>query len=223
MLLEHPEVNLEHARRTHHEYYAPALVNNWWLRLFCAGLVLALLVFGLGGLRTSRQLAKQRVIVLEVGRDGSFDQLQYVNMSDYKPDDKVVEHFAYVWAVKYYSRVRSTIAEDYPASLKFFAPDLVTEFTAEAERSRWVQDFLDSSGPEIRVVVKKIRLEKGTITIDFDKHFYLSGRETTAAPENWTTQIRYQRMPLKEITNGMIPLNPVGLKITDRPLETKGF
>jgi hypothetical protein len=55
MLVEHPEVDLENARRAHHEYYAPALVNNWWLRLFCAGLVLALVLLGLGSLRTAKR------------------------------------------------------------------------------------------------------------------------------------------------------------------------
>ena len=223
MLLEHPEINLENARRTYHEYYAPALVNNWWLRVFCAGLVLSLLLFGLGGLRTAKQIASQRVIVLEAARDGSFDQIRYVNMVDYKPEDKVIEHFAFVWVVRYYSRVRATIAEDFPASLQFFSPDLVTELKADAERSHWVQDFLDSSGPEVRVTVKKIRLERGAITIDLDKHFYLAGREVTDRAENWTVQVPYELMPTKEITNGMIPLNPVGLKITGRPLETKGF
>ena len=39
---QQPDINFENARRAHHEYYAPALVNAWWLRLFCAGLICGL-------------------------------------------------------------------------------------------------------------------------------------------------------------------------------------
>jgi hypothetical protein len=220
---QEPDINFENARRTHHEYYAPALVNAWWLRVFCAGLILAVLVLAVGSLRTAKQIAKQRVIVLSAARDGSFDQTQYVNIADYQPSDKVIEHFAYVWAVKYYSRVRATIADDWTESLKFFSTPMVSELKTEAERSQWIQAFQQSSDPEVRIEVKKVRLEKGAITIDFDKHFYLAGQEVMGKAENWTSQIPYTLTPVAEVTTGMIPVNPIGLKITTRPLETKGF
>jgi|GEM_PF-6000059 len=227
MLLEHPEINLENARRTHHEYYAPALVNNWWLRLFAAGALLALILLSVGGLRTAKQIAKQRVIVLAAARDGSFDRVQYVNMADFTPDDKVIKHFAFVWAVKYYSRVRSTLATDYPESLEFFAPDIVTALRSEADQSHWVREFQDSNEAEARIVLRKIRLDnvagKGTITVDFERHFYLSGKEVADKTENVTAQVPYELLPTREITNGMIPVNPIGLKLTAKPLETKGF
>lgn len=223
MLLEHPEVNLENARRVHHEYYAPALVNNWWLRLFCAGLVLALVVQGAASMRTAKQIAKQRVIVLGEARDGSFDRVQYVAMTDLVPNEKELEHFAYVWAVKYYSRNRATIGDDFPASLQFFAPDIVKELNGVAEQTKWVQEFQDSAAAEVRIVIKKIRLDKGAVTIDFEKHFYLNGREAIDKAESWTAQVPYELLPAKEVTNGMIPINPIGLRMTALPLETKGF
>jgi hypothetical protein len=228
MLLEHPEVNLENARRTHHEYYAPALVNSWWLRLFASGALLALLLLGIGGLRTAKQIAKQRVVILTEARDGSFDRVQYVNMADFLPDDKVIKHFAFVWAEKYYSRVRATISTDYPESLQFFAPEIVTELRSEADQSHWVRDFQDSNEAEIRIVLRKIRLDsagekRGIITVDFERHFYLGGREVADKTENVTAQVPYELLPTREITNGMIPVNPIGLKLTSKPLETKGF
>jgi hypothetical protein len=223
LIQELPDINLENAKRTHHEYYAPALVNAWWLRVFCVVLTLAVLVLAIGSLRTAKQVAKQRVIVLSSARDGSFDRVEYVNMGDYQPGDKVIEHFAYVWAVKYYSRVRSTIADDWTNSLKFFSAPMVTQLKTEAERSQWIQAFQQSSDPEVRIDVKKVRLEKGSITIDFDKHFYLAGQEVMGRVENWTSQISYALTPVNEVTNGMIPVNPIGLKITALPMETKGF
>jgi hypothetical protein len=223
MLTQHPDVNLENARRTHHEYYAPVLVEAWWLRLFCVGLLLAVLGLGLGELRTAKQIARQRVIVLAAARDGSFDSVAYVNMVDHLPTDKEVQHFAYVWATKYYSRVRATIADDYPASLQFFAPEIVTELKTAAEQSHWVRDFEESNDPEVKVTVKKIRLEQGSLTIDLDKHFFLTGKELVEKAENWTVQVPYQLLPPAEITNAMIALNPDGLKITGKPIETKAF
>jgi hypothetical protein len=223
LLQELPDINLENAKRTHHEYYAPALVNAWLLRVFCVVLTLAVLVLAIGSLRTAKQVAKQRVIVLSSARDGSFDRVEYVNMGDYQPGDKVIEHFAYVWAVKYYSRVRSTIADDWTNSLKFFSAPMVTQLKTEAERSQWIQAFQQSSDPEVRIDIKKVRLEKGSITIDFDKHFYLAGQEVMGRVENWTSQISYALTPVNEVTNGMIPVNPIGLKITALPMETKGF
>jgi type IV secretory pathway component VirB8 len=220
---QQPDINFENARRTHHEYYAPALVNAWWLRLFCAGLVVALIVLGLGSLRLAKQLKREKILVVASAHDGSFDRVEYVNMADYQPTDRVVEHFAYVWAVKYYSRNRATIAEDYPESLKFFSSDLVALLKAQAEQSQWLVNFQSAADPEIRIQVKKVRLEKGAITIDFEKHFSLAGREVSGQTENWTTQVSYTLTPIDQITTGMIPSNPIGLKITALPLETKGF
>ena len=195
----------------------------WWLRLFCAGLIVALILLGLGTLRTAKQLKKEKILVVAPARDGSFDRVQYVNMADYQPDEKVIEHFAYVWAVKYYSRNRATIAEDYPESLKFFSPAMVTALRSEAEQSQWLETYQQSSDPEVRIDIKKIRLEQGSITIDFDKHFYLTGREVIGKAENWTVQVPYTLTPVDQVSTGMIPSNPIGLKITARPLETKGF
>lgn len=223
LTLQEPDINLENARRVHHEYYAPALVSAWWLRLFCCGLIVALILLGLGTLRTAKQLRKEKILVVAAGRDGSFDAVQYVTMADYQPTDKVVEHFAYVWTVKYYSRIRASIVEDYTESLQFFSPDMVRTLKSEAEQSQWLEQFQASSDPEIRIEVKKVRLEKGAITIDFDKRFYLFGHEVAGKTENWTTQVRYTLTPVEQITTGMIPSNPIGLKITAPPLETKGF
>lgn len=220
---QEPDINFKNARRTHHEYYAPALVNAWWLRLFCAGLIVALIVVGFGSLRLAKQLRKEKILVVAPAHDGSFDRVEYVNMADYQPTDRVVEHFAYVWAVKYYSRIHASIAEDYPDSLKFFSADMVTMLRNQAQQSQWVEQFQQSPDPDVRIEVKKVRLEKGTITIDFDKHFYLSGREVTGKVESWTSQITYTLTPIDQITTGMIPSNPIGLKITALPLETKGF
>jgi hypothetical protein len=225
MLIEQqPDINYENARRAHHEYYAPALVNAWWLRLFCAGLLAALLLLGLGSLRTARQIAKQKVIVLTGARDGSFDRVQYVSMTDYQPGEKVLEHFAYVWAIKYYSRVRSTIGEDYTESLQFFSPEMVQEIKTEAEHTQWIQQFIEQpADPEVRVNVKKIRLEHGGMSIDFEKHFYLNSRELPGRVETWTAQFAYSLIPITQVSSGMIPVNPIGLRITSRPVETKGF
>jgi len=221
---QEPDTNYENARRQHYEYYAPALVQASWLRLFCAGLVVALLLLGLGSLRTAKQLRKQKVIVLSSARDGSFDRVQYVDMADYQPDRKVVEHFAYVWATKYYSRLRATIADDYTQSLEFFSPALVQELKTVAEQTRWIRQLRDDlSQPEVRIQVRKIRLEHGGISIDFEKHFFLNGRETPGSVESWISQVTYALMPVEQVSNSMIPVNPIGLRITVRPVETKGF
>jgi hypothetical protein len=225
MLIEQePDINYENARRAHHEYYAPALVNTWWLRLFCAGLLGAVLLLALGTLRTTKQLSKQKVIVLNAAPDGSFDRVQYVSMADYQPGQKVLEHFAYVWAVKYYSRVRATISDDYTESLQFFSPAMVEQLKNEAQHTQWIQNFQDhASDPEVRVEVKKIRLEHGGMTIDLDKRLYLQGRELADKKESWTSQFAYSLIPLDHVSNSMIPVNPIGLRITSRPVETKGF
>lgn len=228
IFLDEPDTNYENARRAHHEYYAPALVRTFWLRAFCAGLIAVVLALALGTLRTSNQLRQQKVVVLQRAADGSFDRVQYVAMGDYRPDTKVIEHFAYVWATKYYTRVRSTIAEDYTDSLAFFSPGLIKELKREAEQSQWVQTFQNDLGmPESRVNVTKIRLESGVapwrMSVDFDKRFYMNGRELQGKTENWTAQIVYTIEPIDHVGNDMIPINPIGLRILARPVETKAF
>jgi hypothetical protein len=225
MLLEQPDVNYENARRQHYEFYAPALVNAWWMRVFCAVLLVVVVLQGAAGLRTAKQIAKQKIVVLSGAKDGSFDRVEYVNMADYQPDDRMRQHFAYVWAVKYYSRVRATIATDYTESLAFFAPDVVRQLKMQVDQTHWIQEFQDRTvTPEIRIEIQKIRLENGSMTIDMLKHFYLNGRELPARVENWTTQVAYTLTPISQVSNGMIPVNPIGLRISTLPVETKeGF
>jgi hypothetical protein len=41
--------------------------------------------------------------------------------------------------------------------------------------------------------------------------------------ENWTSQFTYSLIPIEQVSNDMIPINPIGLRIVSRPVETKGF
>jgi 5-hydroxyisourate hydrolase-like protein (transthyretin family) len=100
---------------------------------------------------------------------------------------------------------------------------MVTLLKNQAQQTQWLANFETSADPEVRIEVKKVRLEKGTITIDFEKHFYLAGREVAGRTESWTSQVAYTLTTVDQITTGMIPSNPIGLKITALPLETKGF
>lgn len=223
---QEPDINYENARRAHHEYYAPALVNHWWMRLFCAGLIVALMLNGLAAMKNAKQLKRQGVIVLTPAQDGNLDRVQYVNMENYRPDQKVIEHFVYIWAVKYYSRIRASIADDYPESLQFFAPEMVAQelHGGGMRQTEWIQTFRDDTSlPEIRVQVQKIRMEKGGIAVDFERHYWMGGREIAGKTEEWTSQFPYTVMPVAQVANGMIPINPIGLQITARPVETKGF
>lgn len=220
-----PDINYENAKRQQHEYFAPALRENGFLRVISLASTAGLILLGLQQAHTSKLASKKEVIVLQASQDGSLDRVQYVNMGQYRPGEKTVEHFAIQWLIANYSRIRAKLAEDQINALRFFSPELVKAHKLNADQTGWITAFLQQPGePEVGIRVKKLRWENdSSLSLDFEKHFLLNGRELTDKMESWTTRISFTLLPDDQILNSMIETNPIGLQIVSEPRETKGL
>lgn len=221
------DLNAQNGRRRHYEPQALLLVQLQWTRLMAALGLVAVLILGGVLAHAWKRAEHQRILVLTPSEGGSLDPVRYVDADRYRPGQKTVDHFALVFVKKYYSRIRYTIAQDYPDSLEFLAPALRQIKLAEVNQTHWIQDFEDSLDPEIRIVVTKVRHQEhqegpAHVAVDFEKHFYLNGREQTDKVENWTVDLPYVLLPDSEISNDLIPVNPIGLSIGNL-IESKGF
>jgi type IV secretory pathway component VirB8 len=221
------DLNAENGRRQHYEPYGLLLVQLQWTRLLAALALVAVLVLGTVVFRFWKRAEHQRLVVLTPAADGSLDPLRYVDADSYRPAQKTIDHFALTFVKKYYSRIRYTIAQDYPDSLEFLAPALRQAKLADANETHWIQKFVDSNDPEVRIVVTKVRHPEhrdgpAQVSVDFEKHFYVNGREEVDQAENWTVDLPYALLPDSEISNDLIPVNPIGLSIGNL-IESKGF
>jgi hypothetical protein len=219
------DLNLENARKRHHEYYAPALSHNAWLRLFCALLCAALIASAAVTAKLWREASHARLIVLNASPTGRLDPVNYVDISGYHPGEKTIRYFAMQWATEYYSRVRYSLAADSPNSWKFLSRDLAQKEIEREDRTRWIEAFQTGADPEIRVTVTNVRLGDWSrqpyhLSVDFRKDFYRVAQFDKS--ENWTAEITYTLEPENQVSNDLVPVNPLGISIGEIR-EYQGF
>jgi type IV secretory pathway component VirB8 len=93
------------------------------------------------------------------------------------------------------------------------------------QQTRWIEAFRKSYDPEVRVNVNKVRMVSGTqntMVVDFEKHFFVNGREDSAKQENWSVELIYTLAPEAEINGDLVPVNPLGITIVEAR-ETKAY
>ncbi len=220
---QQPKTNYDNARRRHYEYYAPAMVNANWFRLTTGGLLLAVILLALGNISTHKALAKQRVLVLQPSVNGTMDPIKFVNLADYKADPNSIKGAVMNWAIRYYARSRGRIAVDRADSLLFFDELVKRQIMHNDQESGWLQSFQNSGGAECRVKLERVLIGPDTIRVDFQKQFWLNGRESSERAEEWTSQVPYHFLTNKEVTEDMLFLDPIGLRFSQLPTETPGF
>lgn len=224
MVSEVSEQNERNAARDYYENWAGPVVTN--TRLFVACMALSVVCLLLGGLLVdaSYNATHQKIVILQRSADGALDRAQYVDMGAYQPGEKEIEHFGYKYVVATYSRVRATLASDFVSHLAFLPSEQRRTELANETQTKWIEGFVRSFDPEVRINVVKVRYGGGAshrMSVDFEKRFSLAGRETQHA-ENWTVEMVFGLSPDGDISGDLIPVNPLGMTITEAR-ESKGF
>lgn len=220
---EQPKTNYDNARRKHYEYYAPAMASANWYRLTTGGLLIAVILLAFGSVSTHKALAKQRVLVLQPSTNGTMDPIKFVSLSDLKAEPNLIKGAVINWAIRYYARNRTRIAEDRADSLLFFDELVKRQIMHEDRDSGWIQTFMNSGEPECRVKLEHVLIAADSVRVDFAKEFWLNGRVDPALSQEWTAQVPYHFLTSKEVTDEMLLLDPIGLRFSQLPTETRGF
>jgi type IV secretory pathway component VirB8 len=219
------EVNESNATRGYYEIFAGPAVTS--ARMLIVVIALAITTITLAGLLayTVWGVSHQKIVILQKAPDGALDRAQYVDMGKYVPGEREIEHFGYTYVVATYSRVRSTLAADFFNHLAFLPRVKRRQEMYLEQQNKWIEAFRKSYDPEVRVNVNKVRMVSGTqntMVVDFEKHFFVNGREDSAKQENWSVELIYTLAPEAEISGDLVPVNPLGITIVEAR-ETKAY
>ena len=208
---------LESAKRQFVELYGSALVMNTYLKI--ALVLVSLVAVGLIALdfHTASTYANVKPLVVRIDDVGRAEAVQY-DATGYHPQAPELRYFLTQFVVKYFSRIRATVQQEYPDSLLFLDPALANATIAQDEQSRAIEKFLSDSGEdEVDVAVRNVSLSELTkspykAAVTFEKLFFTPGTRAEHAHQTYVAQVDF--VMRTHVPNAFVPVNPLGLQIT---------
>jgi type IV secretion system protein VirB5 len=210
---------LEDAKRQYVELYGSALVLNTYLKiaLLCVSLVAVGLV--LLNLRTQRRLETLKPLVIRIDDIGRAQAVQYDTLT-YTPVGQAPElkYFLIQFVTKHYGRMRATVKQQYAESFYFLDAALAEATMASDQQDQAIEQFLSGAGDEVEIEVRNVTLESleappYTASVDFDRLLYTAGTRRERRRETAVARITF--VLRDQIPNAVIPVNPLGLAITN--------
>lgn len=206
---------IEQAARQDYEYFGSTLTTNTALKLIVIILagVIAVLSFAL--LRTARDAAEVKPLVIRVNEVGRAEAVAYRDF-EYRPQAPEIRYFLTQFVIGYYSRNHKTVARQYTSSLYFLDRSLFSTIDARNRRSQWLPKFLASSDDDIdvtvnNVIIEELQAEPYRARVEFTKIFTNSaGGEVRR--ENWAAEFVFRIN--RDVPNELILHNPLGVAIT---------
>jgi type IV secretory pathway TrbF-like protein len=210
---------LQDARRQFIEIYGSALVTVNYLRV--ALVLLALLAVGLFGLNvyTLRRQAFLKPLVIRIDEVGRAQAVAYDALT-YAPRGQAPElkYFLVQFVNKHFRRMRASVRSEHAESLLFLDARLADASISGEQRSKEIDTFLGDASDEVEIRVRNVSFHQLTpptfrAAVDFDKVFRSAGGASTKPPETFVAQIAFELRD--QIPNALIPVNPLGLTITE--------
>lgn len=189
----------------------PAVYAAWAMRVT---LLLAIAVVALS-VTLWRTATTREVRIVRIDDLGRAEALTY-DAAAWTPQLPELRYFLTRFVVLHYSRLRGSVARDYPQSLYFLRPELAARLTTRGQDP--VQAFLTTPGAyEVEVTVRNVTFSTldavpYQAAVDFittERHA-TSGAigKTTTQTAQVTFQIRRDAIPAS-----FIPVNPLGFEI----------
>jgi type IV secretion system protein VirB5 len=204
------------ARRRYVEQYAGAVVLNTYLKIAVLALALALLTVVYLNVRTNQAMRSVKPLVIRIDEVGRATALSDAARS-YQPQAPELKYFLIQFVTTHYSRVRTTVKENYARSL-YFMDARLADATMEADKkSHAIERFIADPQEEIDVRVKSVTLEDlrqppYRATVDFDKVYYTPADHRELRRDAYVGQFVF--VVQDHVPNAVIPVNPLGLTIT---------
>lgn len=198
------------------ELYGSTAVMNTYLKLalLCLSVVtVGLLTLSFKMYETTRNLKPFVIRISEVGRA---EAVNYPGIQ-YQPQEPEIKYFLIQFVHDHYGRMRATLQENFARSLYFLDGHLAQEIMEKNKKTKALETFLAEQGEEIDVQVKGVSIEDlrkppYRATVDYEKVFYTPSIRQEIRRERYVGNFIFT---VKEnVTNAMIPVNPLGLTIT---------
>jgi type IV secretion system protein VirB5 len=153
--------------------------------------------------------------VIRINDVGRAEAVGYESLQ-YRPQEPEIRYFLSQFVELYYSRMRSTLRENYARSLYFLDPKLADSLIAANTKNKMLEQFLTGSSDDIDVRVKNVSIEDlrqppYRATVEFEKVYYGADRAETKREKYVGNFVFIFR---EKVPNAVIPVNPLGLVIT---------
>ena len=211
-----PDRDFSGAKRRYLAFYAEATVQNHYLKV--ALLIQTLVMVALVALnfRSQGLLTDFRPLIVRIDAVGRAQAINYAEF-EHHPEAPEIRYFLTDFVTRHYSRVRATFRDSYARSLYFLDAPLANAAMETNRLSKDFEAFLEGSSDEIdvqvfNVVLEDLRKPPYKAKVDFEKHFYGPGR-TGGRRERHTATIEF--VFSDHVPNELIPINPLGFRITD--------
>ena len=210
---------LEDAKRQYVELYGSAIVLNTYLKiaLLCVSLVAVGLV--VLNVRTQQQVGAFKPLVIRIDEVGRAQAVQYDSLT-YTPVGQAPElkYFLIQFVTRHFGRMRATVKAQYAESLYFLDAALAEATIAKDQRDQTIEKFLTGIGDEIEIQVRNVTLEQLTAppyvaAVDFDRVYYGPGSRQARLRETAVARVTF--VLRDQIPNAVVPVNPLGLAVTD--------
>jgi type IV secretory pathway component VirB8 len=211
-----PARNINDAKRQYMEQYASALVMNRYLLVA----VLAVSIGAVGALglsfRMYATLKDSKPWIIRIDDVGRAEAVQYAWMT-YHPQAKEIRYFLTCFVHDHYSRNRPTLRDDFAPSLFFLSSKLASARMEENRKSKAIENYIVSASEDVEVnfkniVLQDLRAPPFHAAVDFEKIYRSSSDGVELRREKYVASIEF--MFRDDISNDMIPVNPLGLTIT---------
>ena len=205
------------------EVYGSAQVTVQYLRVAVA--LLAVVSLGLVALQVYVQRIHRqwKPLVIRIDDVGRAEAVRYDALT-YAPRNHAPElkYFLVQFVTKHFGRMRASVRAAFAESLLFLDARFADAVIVRERRNGEVDTFLSDGSDEIEIRVKNVTFGQFTpprfrASVDFEKVFHPAGGGPGRSPEMWVAQISFELRD--EVPNALVPVNPLGLTITELRLD----
>lgn len=207
---------IEAASHQQFEHYGSTLVTNYWLRLVCLSLAIAVVMLGYGLVRTAQTATNRPPVIVRIDEIG---RAEAVNLSAQSREPQVAEmrYFLKWFVINHYSRDHRTFRMNYQESIYFLDGKLYTDIEAKERQTKENAKFLAGTDEDDTVVqVAQVAIDPSAkplyrARVDFIKK---PVSNPTAPTELWTASILFSMNPDEAAARSDLrEHNPLGFRI----------
>src|SRR5260370_11760705 len=150
--------DLNAAKRQDVEHVGSIMVSNTYLKI--AVLALSLVTVGLVvlNIKTYQAFRYQKPIVIRINEVGRAEAVRLDSL-EYRPQEAELKFFLIDFVQRHYSRMRSTVRENYARSLYFLDGRLADAIIEANKKTKAIESFLTGGSEEIEVHVTNVAIE----------------------------------------------------------------
>jgi type IV secretory pathway component VirB8 len=212
------DTNFNDAKQLYMEQFGEAIVMNNYLNVAIALLAIAVIGLVILNVKTINTFRNFKPLVIRIDKLGRAEAVNYDAFA-YEPQAVEAKYFLTQFCELFYRRNRYTINDDFTKALYFLDGNLASDTIANYKKNKIIESFLDNpSAPEVGIEVEQVALQPMDkppykASVDFYETEYSPVDHSVLSKTLFTASFVF--VFKSHVPNRLIPINPLGLTITD--------